>query len=172
MIDPYSDEPGGNGELMFGHNQIKELFTAFDAARFQIHVHVIGDGAVRAALDALEAARQANGPWPSLHQLAHVQCIDPADIPRFRELGVVANIQTLWARYEPSSRCGLPWWVRNAKMDVRLPLAHRCGRSLRHLQRLGRFDLNPFRSWKRQSPAAAAKAGRPSGLPPRTVHEP
>lgn len=102
MIEPYSDALGGNGELMFGHNQIKELFTAFDAARFQIHVHVIGDGAVRAALDALEAARAANGPWPSLHQLAHVQCIDPADIPRFRELGVVANIQTLWARYEPS----------------------------------------------------------------------
>ena len=102
MLEPYSDALGGNAQLMFGHNQIKELFAAFDAARFQIHVHVIGDGAVRAALDALEAARSANGPWPSLHQLAHVQCIDPADIPRFRELGVVANIQTLWARYEPS----------------------------------------------------------------------
>ena len=102
MLEPYSDALGGNAQLMFGHNQIKELFTAFDAARFQIHVHVIGDGAVRAALDALEAAREANGPWPSLHQLAHVQCIDPADVPRFRELGVVANIQTLWARYEPS----------------------------------------------------------------------
>lgn len=102
MLEPYSDELGGNAQLMFGHNQIKELFTAFDAARFQIHVHVIGDGAVRAALDALEAAREANGPWPSLHQLAHLQCIDPADIPRFRELGVMANIQTLWARHEPS----------------------------------------------------------------------
>ena len=102
MIEPYSDALGGNGQLMFGHNQVKELFTAFDAARFQIHVHVIGDGAVRAALDGLEAARMANGPWPSLHQLAHVQCIDPADIPRFRELGVMANIQTLWARHEPS----------------------------------------------------------------------
>jgi predicted amidohydrolase YtcJ len=102
MLDDYSDAPGGNGQLMFGHNQVKELFTAFDAARFQIHVHVIGDGAVRAALDGLEAARMANGEWPSLHQLAHVQCIDPADIPRFRQLGVMANIQTLWARHEPS----------------------------------------------------------------------
>jgi hypothetical protein len=102
MIEDYSDALGGNGQLMFGHNQVKELFTAFDAARFQIHVHVIGDGAVRAALDGLEAARVANGDWPSLHQLAHVQCIDPADIPRFRQLGVMANIQTLWARHEPS----------------------------------------------------------------------
>lgn len=102
MLAPYSDQPGGNAPLMFGHNQLKELFTVFDAARFQIHAHVIGDGAVRAALDALEAARIANGRWPSLHQLAHVQCIDPTDVPRFRELGVVANIQPLWARHEPS----------------------------------------------------------------------
>jgi hypothetical protein len=101
MIEPYSDK-GDNAPLMFGHNQIRELFTAFDAARFQIHVHVIGDLAARAALDGLEAARHANGPWPSLHQIAHVQCIDPADIPRFAELGAMMNIQPLWARHEPS----------------------------------------------------------------------
>ncbi|MBK8458487.1 MAG: amidohydrolase [Phyllobacteriaceae bacterium] len=83
MLAPYSDAAGGNAPLMFGHNQIGELFTAFDAARFQIHVHVIGDFACRAALDGLAAARHANGAWPSLHQIAHVQCIDPADIPRF-----------------------------------------------------------------------------------------
>ena len=102
MLKPYSDSLGGNGLLMFGDNQVRDLFTAFDAARFQIHVHAIGDGAVRAALDGLEAARLVNGPWPSLHQIAHVQCIDPADVPRFRQLGAMANIQTLWARHEPS----------------------------------------------------------------------
>ncbi len=101
MISPYSDK-GGNAPLMFGHNQIRELFTAFDAARFQIHVHVIGDMATRAALDGLEAARHANGAWPSLHQIAHVQCIDPSDIPRFAELGAMMNIQPLWAMHEPS----------------------------------------------------------------------
>lgn len=102
MLKPYSDAIGGNAPLMFGHNQVKELFTAFDAARFQIHVHVIGDGALRAALDGLEAAVHANGLWPSLHQLAHVQCLDPADIPRFHQLNAMANIQSLWARHEPS----------------------------------------------------------------------
>jgi predicted amidohydrolase YtcJ len=102
MIDDYSDAIGGNAPLMFEYAQILDLFTAFDAARFQIHVHVIGDNAVRAALDGLEKAREVNGRWPSLHQLAHVQCIDPTDIPRFGELGVVANIQALWARHEPS----------------------------------------------------------------------
>lgn len=102
MIDDYSDAIGGNATLMFRHEQVLELFTAFDAARFQLHVHVIGDGAARAALDGLEAAMKANGRWPSLHQVAHVQCIDPADIPRFRQLGAMMNIQPLWARHEPS----------------------------------------------------------------------
>jgi len=102
MLEDYSDEVGGNAPLMFEESHLRELFIAFDAARFQIHVHVIGDRAARAALDALAAAREANGAWPSLHQLAHLQCIDPADIPRFQEFGVVANMQPLWARNEPS----------------------------------------------------------------------
>jgi hypothetical protein len=102
MIDDYSDAAGGNAALMFDRAHLEQLFIACDAARFQIHVHVIGDGATRIAFDCLEAARKANGAWPSLHQLAHVQMIDPADIPRFRALGVVANIQPLWARNEPS----------------------------------------------------------------------
>ena len=109
MIDDYSDAEGGNAALMFSPNQINDMFTAFDAARFQIHVHAIGDLAVRAALDGMEAARHANAPWPSWHQIAHIQCIDPADVPRFAELGVVANIQPLWARLEPSvSEVALP----------------------------------------------------------------
>lgn len=102
MIEDYSDEVGGNAAIMFDEAQLKELFVAFDAARFQLHVHVIGDRAARVALDSIAAARGANGAWPSLHQLAHLQMIDPADIPRLRELGVVANIQPLWARCEPS----------------------------------------------------------------------
>lgn len=101
MIEPYSDT-GENAELMFDRDHLERLFVAFDAARFQLHVHVIGDGAARVALDCIEAARTANGPWPALHQLAHVQMIDPADIPRFRELGVVCNMQPLWARQEPT----------------------------------------------------------------------
>ncbi|MBX9456269.1 MAG: amidohydrolase [Rhizobium sp.] len=102
MIEDYSDAVGGNAPLMFTHDQVLAHFTAFDAARFQIHVHVIGDYACRAALDGFEAARQANGRWPSLHQVAHVQCIDPSDVPRFRKLGAMMNVQPLWARHEPS----------------------------------------------------------------------
>ena len=102
MLEDYHDAEGGNAPVMFGENHLRELFVAFDAARFQIHCHVIGDKAVRVGLDALEAAREVNGAWPSLHQLAHVQCIDPDDIPRFAKLGIMPNIQALWARNEPS----------------------------------------------------------------------
>nr|WP_298686312.1 amidohydrolase [uncultured Dongia sp.] len=102
MIEDYSDNIGGNAPIMFDEDHLKELFVAFDAARFQLHIHVIGDRATRVALDRIEIAREVNGAWPSLHQLAHVQLIHPDDIPRLRELGVVTNMQPLWARCEPS----------------------------------------------------------------------
>ncbi|MGQ0564454.1 MAG: amidohydrolase [Gemmobacter sp.] len=102
MLAPYADAGGGNAPVMFTPDQIAALFTALDAARFQIHVHVIGDAAARAALDGFETARRANGPWPGLHQLAHLQSVDPADIPRIAALGAMANIQPLWARYDPT----------------------------------------------------------------------
>jgi predicted amidohydrolase YtcJ len=102
MIDDYSDATGGNAPIMFDEELLGQLFIAFDAARFQLHVHVIGDRATRVALDKIAKARESNGAWPSLHQLAHVQLIHPNDIPRLRELGVVCNMQPLWARCEPS----------------------------------------------------------------------
>ncbi len=95
MLEDY--ETGGNAPIMFDEEHLESLLVAFDADRFQLHLHTIGDKAVRVALDGIEAARRANGPWPALHQLAHIQCIDDADIPRFAELGAVANFQPLWA---------------------------------------------------------------------------
>lgn len=101
LLTPYADEPGGNAPLMFPQDQIDALFAALDRHRFQIHVHCIGDAATRAALDGFAAARAANGAWPSLHQIAHCQVVHPDDRPRFRELGVMANVQPLWAAYDP-----------------------------------------------------------------------
>lgn len=101
LIAPYADVQGGNCPLMFPPDQIRALFTALDAARFQIHVHCIGDMATRAALDGFQAARDANGPWPGLHQIAHCQLVHPDDRPRFSALGVMANLQPLWACIDP-----------------------------------------------------------------------
>jgi predicted amidohydrolase YtcJ len=99
-LQPYADPPFGNAPCMFGAEQTKALFTALDAARFAIHVHVIGDAAARRAIEGLEAARAANGPWPAQHQLAHLQLVDPADHRRLAGLAT-ANIQPLWACYDP-----------------------------------------------------------------------
>jgi predicted amidohydrolase YtcJ len=99
-LRPYADPPGGNAPCMFGKEETKALFTALDAARFAIHVHVIGDAAARRAIEGLEAARAANGHWPAEHQLAHLQLVDPADHRRLAGLAT-ANIQPLWACYDP-----------------------------------------------------------------------
>lgn len=100
-IAPYADA-GDNAPVMFPPDLAAALFTTLDAARFQIHVHVIGDRAARAALDALATARATNGAWPALHQLAHLQLVHPDDIPRLAALNVMANIQTLWAQADPA----------------------------------------------------------------------
>jgi predicted amidohydrolase YtcJ len=73
-------------------------FVALDRAGWQIHVHAIGDRAVRDALDNFQAALEANGARDLRHTITHLQTIDPADIPRFGKLGVVASLSLQWAR--------------------------------------------------------------------------
>ncbi len=102
LIAPYADPPGGNAGPMFGPHKTRNLFTALDAARFQIHVHVIGDAAAEQTLAALEAAAETNGSWPALHQLAHLQLTAPSHPRRLAGLGAMANIQPLWARLDPA----------------------------------------------------------------------
>jgi predicted amidohydrolase YtcJ len=97
LLEPYLDRPGERGKPILEAEEFNRLAAALDKAGFQIHVHAIGDRAVRMALDAFEAAREANGPRDARHHICHLELIDPADIPRFRELGVVANFQALWA---------------------------------------------------------------------------
>ncbi|MGB3147728.1 MAG: amidohydrolase family protein, partial [Paracoccaceae bacterium] len=103
LLEPYADEKGGNAAPLFSDEQVRALFCALDAARFQIHCHVIGDLAARQALDGFAAAAAVNGRWPSLHQLAHLQLIRPADMVRMAALGVMGNIQPLWARHDPAA---------------------------------------------------------------------
>jgi predicted amidohydrolase YtcJ len=76
---------------------LNRLATELDRAGFQIHIHAIGDWAIRMSLDALELAQKTNGVRDSRHHIAHLELINPKDIPRFMELGVVCNFQPLWA---------------------------------------------------------------------------
>jgi hypothetical protein len=101
LLAPYADAAGGNAPAMFTQAQTLDLFAALDAARFAIHVHVIGDLAARRAIDGLAAARRRNGYWPAAHQITHLQLVDPADFARLAPAGAMANIQPLWARFDP-----------------------------------------------------------------------
>jgi predicted amidohydrolase YtcJ len=105
MIEPYLDAAGSRtancGLSFVDPIALRDHVSALDADGFQVHVHAIGDRAVRETLDALEAARRRNGAGDQRHHIAHIQVIHPDDVPRFGRLDVVANMQPLWATYEP-----------------------------------------------------------------------
>lgn len=105
LLEPYCDGCGGTTEnhgLSFvDHDALVETVTTLTGHGFQVHMHAIGDRAVRDALDAVEAARAVHGPHDLRHHVAHIQVVQPEDVPRFRALDVVANCQTFWAQNEP-----------------------------------------------------------------------
>jgi predicted amidohydrolase YtcJ len=108
MLDPYLDPNGsptsGRGLSFVEPEALRQHVVRLDREGFQVHVHAIGDRAVREALDAFEAALAANGPTAARHHIAHLQVVHPDDVPRFARLGVVANAQPLWACLDDQMR--------------------------------------------------------------------
>ena len=96
LTKPYKNT-GHNGDLLFEPAKFAQLCIAADKQGLIIHVHAIGDGAVKAALDGIAAARAANGDSKLPHTLTHEQFVQPEDFPRFRALGVVSALQLFWA---------------------------------------------------------------------------
>lgn len=110
LVDPYTGMGEHRGELNLAPAELQAAVQRFDAMGLQVHMHAIGDGAVRAGLDAFAAARRANGANDNRHHISHLQLIHPADLPRFAELNVSANFQALWAYPDT--------WI----MDMNLPV--------------------------------------------------
>jgi predicted amidohydrolase YtcJ len=98
MLQPYTDAPGRRGDSFIEPHRLNGIVAALDARGFDVHLHAVGDRAVRECLDAVEYARRVNGPDGGRHQIAHLDVVDPEDRPRFAALGVTANVQMLWAR--------------------------------------------------------------------------
>jgi predicted amidohydrolase YtcJ len=128
VLEPYLDghgrSTGKRGIDFVDPEALKVIVTKLDALGFQAHFHALGDRAVRQGLDAVAAARRANGMTDTRPHLAHLQIVDPADWPRFRELDAGANIQPLWARNEaqmteltipflPPARAALQYPIRS-----------------------------------------------------------
>ena len=102
LLEPYLDAQGrptnNRGPSYFVQDNLNQIVTLADAAGLTVHIHAIGDRAIRSALDAIAEARHRNGALDNRDQIAHLELIDPADFPRFKELGVIANFQLLWAQ--------------------------------------------------------------------------
>ncbi len=108
LLSPYAEAAvAGDGFVsapLWTPEQMKAAFTRVNAEGFQIHVHSIGDASTRQVLDAYEYALEKNGEGDYRNLITHLQLVDPEDIPRFAQLGVIANLQLYWAFKEPH------WW--------------------------------------------------------------
>jgi predicted amidohydrolase YtcJ len=135
MLEPYTNRPSITGDARFTPQQMNDVVGMLDRRGWQVMTHAIGDAAVRMTLDAYEAAAKTN-PRPERgrrHRIEHIETIDPADIPRFGQLGVVASFQPVHAT--PSPTPGDVWstnigaeraargWLWNSITKTKGPLA-------------------------------------------------
>ena len=103
LLEPYADEHYGSGDFFYTQDQVDRYMARFDAMGLQVHVHAIGDAAIRRALNGFEYMRGANGMSDNRHQIVHLQLIHEDDRPRFGELDVAAVFQPLWAYPDPAA---------------------------------------------------------------------
>ena len=172
LLEPYLGPDGrpttDRGQSLIDPAAFGGHVTRLDALGFQVHVHAIGDRAVREALDAVAAARRANGMTDTRPTIAHIQVIHPDDIGRFRALGVVANAQPYWACHEDQmDNLTIPCLgAERAAWQYPFGSLLRGGRDPGDGLRLGGLDREPAaRDGGRRDPrlgSATAASGRPS----------
>lgn len=114
MIDPYADDPSQIAKMWWDPDKYKAAVAELDRRGIQVTTHAIGEGAVRLALDAYEAAAKANGTKDARPRIEHIETITAADIPRFGRLGVIPSMQPLHAYPDDNA---LNVWARNAGPD-------------------------------------------------------
>ncbi len=102
LTKPYLNT-GRPGHLLFTPGKMNDFVTEAARRGLNVHVHAIGDLAVKASLDAFEAARRAYPDADLPFTLTHAQFVAPEDIPRFARLHVIAALQLLWAVADPST---------------------------------------------------------------------
>lgn len=124
LLEPYADRPETSGELDYPPQEFKEVVARLDRMKFQIFVHSIGDRGIRTALDAIEYAEKQNGPRDRRDELVHIECLNEKDIPRFRQLGVIACMQPRhcapditgqWAKAVGPQRWKYAWAFRSLR---------------------------------------------------------
>jgi predicted amidohydrolase YtcJ len=173
LLSPYLDANGKptekSGTLYFDPQRFARLVQKLDAAGLTVHIHAIGDLAVRTSLDAFAAARAANGDTDNRHQIAHLQLVDPADFPRFKELGVIADFQLEWGRREPSTEGPLEAYLGPERYRYLYPAGslHRADATI-----IGGSDwdvstYNPFRAFQVAVTRAGGRGQKPLNIDER-----
>lgn len=100
LLAPYCSGLHEHGMQVWEGDSLAQAARRVDELGLQIHIHAIGDAAVRQALDAIEYAVERNGPRDRRPVIAHAQLVDDADLNRFAKLGVIPNMQPLWAQMD------------------------------------------------------------------------
>ncbi|MGH6827041.1 amidohydrolase, partial [Methyloceanibacter sp.] len=131
-----------------------------------VHIHAIGDGAVRAGLDAFAAARAANGDKDNRHQMAHLQLVDPADFPRFKDLGVMADMQLEWAKREPATEGPVEPYLGPERYKYLYPAGslHEAGATIIGGSDWDISSYNPFRAFQTAVTRAGGKGQSPLNI--------
>jgi len=101
LLAPYCSGMHSHGMRTWDGESLADAARRVDELGLQIHIHAIGDAAVRQALDAIEYVIEHNGPRDRRPVIAHAQLVDAADLGRFARLGVIPNMQPLWAQLDP-----------------------------------------------------------------------
>jgi hypothetical protein len=128
FLAPYSDDPSIKGKLFWDPEKYRAAVTDLDKRNLQIFTHAIGDSAIRTALDTYEAAQDKNHSKDHRPRIEHIESIDPADIPRFGKLGVIASMQplhsypnadtlTVWAGNIGPERASHAWLWKSIAQD-------------------------------------------------------
>jgi predicted amidohydrolase YtcJ len=123
LLAPYNDAQGkpgkSNGKLYLARADMTAFVQEAGRHGFNIHVHAIGDAAVRETLDAFAAARKAGS--QQLFSIAHLQLVDPDDLPRFAALRVAPSLQLLWAQPDNYSVEALTPWLGQQRLERQYP---------------------------------------------------
>ena len=105
LLAPYADDPTTSGSPNWEADDLAAHVAVATGRGWQLEIHAIGDAAVRSTLDAFERAGDARS---RRHRVEHIETIDPADIGRFGQLGVVASMQPFHADPSPGQ---IPVWA-------------------------------------------------------------
>ena len=117
LLADYSDDAGNSGLLFMQADQLEAQIQKSMACDLQVGVHAIGDRGNRVALDALEAVMKRNPDNPGRHRVEHAQTLTAADIPRFKQLKIIASMQ-------PTHATSDMYWVEDRLGSERVKYAY------------------------------------------------